>query len=373
MNAADPPSLPDSFATTVTRLGAATLGMLQAFEILQRRLHPPAIAGLREALRPLRERLRRALGEAQTADPPQALAGFHAQLCEAAGHAGEAGRLFCETGPPEGAAALVLRSLSEACRAQEALYPLRVVLPPVARFFAEAPLAERASELDPEAPAGIAVGIQVARGPEGGRGGFHLYVPERYRGDRPWPLVVALHGAMGSGADFLWTWLREARSRRFLLLAPTSRDTTWSMQGPDRDLPALLGMVRFVGERWNVDAGRMLLTGLSDGGTYALLAGLSEASPFPALACVSGVLHPSNLSRGNLGRARGRRVYVAHGALDWLFPPPLARLAVETLRGAGADVTHHEIADLSHTYPREENDAILRWLDPSLRPEADAS
>lgn len=364
------PALPSEFAVAVTRLGAATLGMLQAFEVLQRRLHPPAIQGLRSALEPLRQRLDAALAEARGMPAPQAIASFHAQLLEAAGRAAAAGRLFTEEGDPERATARVLQSLSEACRAQEALYPLRVVLPPVARFFAEPELAEHATSLDPAPPEGTAVGLQVARGSAGGRGGFHLYVPERYRGDAPWPLVVALHGAMGSGADFLWTWLREARSRRFLLLAPTSRDTTWSMHGPDLDGPSLQGMVRFVGERWNVDPGRVLLAGLSDGGTFALLAGLGEGSPFTALACISGVLHPANLSNGNLARARGRRIYVAHGALDWLFPPALARLAAETLREAGADVTHHEIEDLSHTYPREENDAILRWLDPSLVPVA---
>ena len=286
MSEAEGPSLPSDFAAAVTRLGAATLGMLQGFELLQRRLHPPAIPGLRGALEPLRERLAAALVEARRIPAPAALASFHAQLCEAADRAAEAGRLFCEAESPEGAAARVLQSLSEACRAQAALYPLRVVLPPVARYFAEPPLAECATALDPVAGEGASVGLQLARGPDGERGGFHLYVPERYRGDAPWPLVVALHGAMGSGADFLWTWLREARSRRFLLLAPTSRDTTWSMHGADRDGPALRGMVRFVSERWKVDASRVLLTGLSDGGTFALLSGLSEESPFTALACI---------------------------------------------------------------------------------------
>jgi hypothetical protein len=97
-------------------------------------------------------------------------------------------------------------------------------------------------------------------------------------------------------------------------------------------------MLRFVAERWNVDAARVCLTGLSDGGTYALLCGLGADSPFTALACVSGVLHPRNVSNGNLARARGRRVYLAHGALDWLFPVAVARMDA-TRRGAGADVT----------------------------------
>lgn len=346
------------------------LATLQAFEWVQRRLHPPALPGLRAAMGPLRDRLDAALEVARAASPPDGLAPFHAQLVLAAQHAARASDLFLTPAPPAEAVSRLLESFSASCRAQEALYPLRTALPPVARFFLEPTLHGVEVDLDPDPPEGIPTGILVARAGESERSGFHLYVPERYRPERAWPLVVALHGAAGRGGDFLYTWLREARSRGFLLLAPTSRESTWSMHGSDHDGPALAAMVETVRGRWSVDPARTLLVGLSDGGTYALLSGLGEASPFRTLACVSGVLHPSNLSNGNLGRARGRRIYVAHGALDWLFPPALARLSAETLRDAGADVTHHEIADLSHTWPREENDAILRWLDPALVPAA---
>jgi phospholipase/carboxylesterase len=59
-------------------------------------------------------------------------------------------------------------------------------------------------------------------------------------------------------------------------------------------------------------------------------------------------------------------VYLAHGSLDWLFPVSLARLAREALSRAGADLVYREIEDLSHTYPRDENDRILAWFDASL-------
>jgi len=191
-------------------------------------------------------------------------------------------------------------------------------------------------------------------------------VPEWLAGDAPRPLVVALHGGSGHGRDFLWTWLREARGRGFLLLSPTSVGSTWSLDAPPRDALRLRSMVDWVSARWPVDRERILLTGLSDGATFTLLAGLDEDAPYTALAPVSGVLHPLNFSTGNLARARGRRIYQVHGALDWLFPPALARLAREELERAGADLVYRELPDLSHTYPREANDEILRWFDPSL-------
>ena len=78
------------------------------------------------------------------------------------------------------------------------------------------------------------------------------------------------------------------------------------------------------------------------------------------------MLHPGNLVNGNLERAAGARIYLVHGTRDWMFPIATARLAARELRDAGADVTFREIADLSHTYPREENAHILEWFDPAL-------
>ena len=177
------------------------------------------------------------------------------------------------------------------------------------------------------------------------------------------PLVVALHGGHGHGRDFLWSWLREARSRGVLVLAPTSRDRTWSiMGGEDVDAEPLREMVASVAARYPVDRTRVLLTGMSDGATYALLCGLRDGMPFTHLAPLCGVLHPVLLANGDLARALGRPVYLVHGALDWMFPVHTARLARQALTAAGARLVYREIEDLSHTYPRDENPHILDWL-----------
>ncbi len=351
----------------MARAGAASLGALEALEAVARRLHPPQLSALREGLAPLATRAADASRSLAEARPPPELEPFHQQLALGVGEASEALALFTEAGDAPDAVGRVLGAMRRHCRAQEALYPLRQAFPPLGRHFAEPHWHERLAELDPEPAEGVSVGIHAAgSGDEPGRGGFHLYVPERYTADREWPLIVALHGGFGLGRDFLWTWLREARSRGALLLAPSSRDTTWSLNGPDVDAAALISMLDYVAERWRVDRGRVLLTGLSDGGTYTLLAGLAEGAPYSALAVVSGVLHPRNFATGNVARAAGRRIYIAHGALDWMFPVGLASAAAESLREAGADVAYHPIEDLSHAYPREENARILEWWDPQL-------
>jgi phospholipase/carboxylesterase len=207
------------------------------------------------------------------------------------------------------------------------------------------------------------VGVLHASNEREDRGGFSLYVPEQSDGQRPMPLVVALHGGHGHGRDFLWAWLREARSREVLVLSPTSRDRTWSiMGGDDVDAGPLRAMVESVASRYPVDRARVLLTGMSDGATYALLCGLREGMPFTHLAPLCGVLHPMLLANGDLVRARDMPVYLVHGALDWMFPIHTARLARQALAAAGARLVYREVEDLSHTYLRDENPKILDWL-----------
>ena len=357
----------DAYRRLVAESGGALLTALSGLEAALSRLHPPRIDSLREALAPAFSRLATAREALERAAPPAGLEDLHRHLAHVVALGGRALEAFLTPTAPAEAAPRILEAMRQHARAQEALYPLRRVFPPVSDFFLEPAARARAGTLAPAEEA-ESTGIQVAGDPDG-RGGFHLYVPESYGedgGGRAWPLVVALHGGFGHGRDFLWTWLREARSRRFLLLAPTSKDTTWSLMGPDRDGPALRSMLSFVGERWRVDPERVLLTGLSDGATFTLLAGLAEDAPYTALAPVSGVLHPGNFASGNLARAAGRRIYLVHGALDWMFPVALAREAAEILERHGAEVTYRELPEHSHTYPREENARILAWFDPEL-------
>jgi phospholipase/carboxylesterase len=90
--------------------------------------------------------------------------------------------------------------------------------------------------------------------------------------------------------------------------------------------------------------------------------GLGSDCRFTHLAPVAAAFHPMMMGFANPARLRGLPVHIVHGTQDWMFPPALARQAQQTLEQAGAAVTYREIADLSHTYPRDENPAILDWF-----------
>jgi phospholipase/carboxylesterase len=106
----------------------------------------------------------------------------------------------------------------------------------------------------------------------------------------------------------------------------------------------------------------MLLTGMSDGGTFSYVSGLQDNSPFTHLAPISASFHPMLLEGASRERLDGLPVYLVHGALDWMFPIDVAHMARDALSAAGVALEYRELADLSHTYPREENDRILSWL-----------
>jgi len=137
---------------------------------------------------------------------------------------------------------------------------------------------------------------------------------------------------------------------------------TWALTGPDPDTPNLARMLEEVGARWRINRKRLLLTGMSDGGTFSYVSGLEPGSPFTHLAPNAAAFHPMLASMADPQRVQGLPIHIGHGALDWMFPIEMAREARDALSRAGAAVVYREIEDLAHAYPRELNPEILTWL-----------
>ncbi len=339
---------------------------LEAMELLSRHLHPPILAQVIEAVGSPSPDLERQLEAGEGIVWPERLTPVRERLVTAMTATKEAfDSIHHAKENPQGvlAAYRSLRGWSAAC---ESLYPLAGVLVPVSRYFLEPEkrsdedLLRRlsAGALAQDANTGL---LQSSQEP-GARGGFSLYVPETYTPDVPHPLIMALHGGSGSGHRFLWSWVREARTRGAILVTPTARGDTWSMTNPDWDGDHLVRLVDFLKERWTIDPSRVLLTGLSDGGTFSYLLGFREGAPFTHIAPMAASFHPLLLQMVDRDRLAAIPVHLVHGALDWMFPVQMAREARDLLTAAGNRVVYREIADLSHTYPREMNSTVLDWM-----------
>lgn len=358
---ADHEALVDAITTTVPLL----LTTMEAIEQVQRNLHPTHHQRLGEAIAPFATDLANAAERFRALEFPDDIAALRDRL----DHGLEYALRACDglTRHEEGFGAL-MKAMRAQCRAQEYVFGLTSVLTPVSQYFLEVEARENRTLLEAlQAGAGREnTGLMSARNERETRGGFSLYIPEHLDETRPASLVVAMHGGTGHGADFLWSWVREARTRRFIVMAPTSQQDTWSLMGEEHDLGPLRSMIEHVKGLWPIDDEHILATGMSDGGTYALIAGLAEQSPFTHIAPFSGVLHPQLSADGSLARAAGKPVYLVHGTEDWMFPIEAAQMARHELESAGAKLTYREIEGLSHTYARSEHPALIPWFNPEL-------
>ena len=355
----------DAQIDAIARMLPALLRALDALAHVTRRLHPPILHRLVREVREAEADLRQAMAEFQVVDWPEAYTRLREPIDSASAAACQAfDGLKAAVDDPE-AMMLAYRALRFAPRAAEAIYPLAAHIQPISRYFldetakSDETLVQSLAAND-AAPA--QVGVMHGNNAKHERGGFSVYVPENYDAKLSYPVIVALHGGSGHGRAFLWNWLKQARSRGAILVSPTSLASTWSLMQPEIDGANIQAILSYVGEQWSLDRKRMLLTGMSDGGTFAYLCGLAKGAGFSHLAPMSASFQALMLEFADRERIAGMPIYLTHGALDWMFPVASARGARDALAAAGADVVYREIADLSHAYALEENIRILDWF-----------
>jgi phospholipase/carboxylesterase len=352
----------DALLDAVTALVPRLTGSLDELAEFARQFHPPRMRAMVAALGDDDFELVTALDQFRAAPWPAHLGEFRGRLDAAAVLALEARAGLREAAAAPDGRMTAFRALGRYPRAIEALYPIAGSLPSIGRWLLnpaqrdDDELLERLRHPRPD------TGVFHEHNERGQRGGFSVYVPEYTDAVTPMPLVMALHGGSGHGRQFLWSWIREARGRGVIVVAPTATGETWSLLNPPVDVDHTERVLARVRDRWSINPERMLLTGMSDGGTFTVVSGLLESSPFTHLAPVAATFDPILIDMSGPDRLTDLPVYLVHGALDWMFPVQIARIANAFLTTAGASVHYREIPDLSHTYPVEENDHIVDWM-----------
>ncbi len=229
---------------------------------------------------------------------------------------------------------------------------------------------------------------------------YALFVPRDYDGRRPFPLVVALHGAGSNhrhmlrrvfGLDNRAGETDEEASRNdlplpevpALVVAPYGRGEVMGWDGlGEEDVLRVLADVR---RAYKIDPARISLTGLSMGGGGTWTLGLRHPELFAALAPVCGVTDVRKwIERAERGdydenalealappafaeNAAGLRVFIFHGDADPVVPVTDSRRMVERFKALGwlgKTVTYTEYAGVDHhAWTRAYADAeLLRTL-----------
>lgn len=365
MSDSDTSGSSDELLDAITALVPTLMNALDGLSHAGRYLHPPVLQELLEVVEPLGPPLAEAVKQFDEPTWPEHMQAFRETLLLSADQALKAYSGLAEASQADDGVMSAYRALRFSSRAREALYPVAAALPPVSRFFLDPrhrddqAIVERAGAADTSLESR---GVMHVENDKSQRGGFSLYVPEYLDESERYPVVFALHGGSGHGRDFFWSWLPYARSHGFVLVAPTSSDRTWSLMEPETDSARLKAILDYAHEHWPIDGSRQLITGMSDGGTFSWLEGLFGDAGFTHIAPVSASFHPMILEGAEADRVAGLPVYLAHGALDWMFEVDSARAADRALRERGASVIYRELADLSHTYPVAESGLIGDWL-----------
>ena len=290
--------------------------------------------------------------------PPPGMDEKHQRLCDAVRELNQSYDLFMSKAGAEWTLAF-LHSRAAFCRALYQLYELRDQIPTIATHF----LIEDAQAPVPSAHGSAATGfIQHKR--DEARSDYTLYVPEDYSPDKPMPLIVALHGGYGQGYEYVWTWLRPARSHGYVVLAPKSLGNTWDMTVDSTDTQSVLRMLSEVTNEYSIDLARVYLTGLSDGGIFTYILGLEQSQLFRGLAPIAGVLHPAVDPMLRQGRGKDTPMLVIHGVQDFIFPVAFTRQTSDLLQKIGYQVTYKELPEWGHAYPYSINERmVLPWFE----------
>lgn len=354
-----------TYARQLEDVQRAVVQFLRALENAQQHIRFQRIG---DTQRELHESIGESLGNtADTLDlatPPADDSDLHGALAQSLVHMKAALQMFLsEASWPEFGAAF-MSSRSQQCQALEILYRWRAELPLVEPYFRlpDTPAVETDFE-GSASPGGPPVGI-LHRNQGPSHNNFSLYVPENYDQTRQWPLVVCLHGGHGRGDEYLWTWLRPARSRGYVVLSPKSIGPTWSIANPPRDVGSIVAMLDEVAATYTIDRRRIYLTGLSDGGTFSYLLGLEHADRFAGVAPIAGVLSPPIEPMLHAKQGIELPMHVIHGFHDAIFPVHTVRSTNKVLKSLGYDLTYTELPDWGHalTYAINEQ-LVLPWFE----------
>ncbi|MDX2016663.1 MAG: hypothetical protein SFY95_03360 [Planctomycetota bacterium] len=162
---------------------------------------------------------------------------------------------------------------------------------------------------------------------------YAVFVPPGLDVSAPVPLVVFLHGRGESGTDGLRQCsqglipaaLAEPARWPAVITAPQKPtfDAAWS------DLePAVLAMIREVRASANIDADRIVLTGLSQGGHGTWFIGSRNADLFAAIAPICGFHTGANAE----GLAR-LPIWAFHGLRDDVIPAERSSEMIQLVEG----------------------------------------
>jgi predicted esterase len=186
-----------------------------------------------------------------------------------------------------------------------------------------------------------------------------LYVPLGYSPEQPAPLAVMLHGAGGTAGHGLDIIRSRADEYGIIILAPASADYSWDIIAGENfgpDVVLIDAALDHVFTRYHIDPQRIAVGGFSDGASYALCIGLTNADLFTHVLAFSPGFYYTLEEHGAPG------VFISHGTTDHVLPiGPCSRRIVPKLTSRGLHPVYREF-DGEHILPPNVAGEAVKWF-----------
>ncbi|MDC1436007.1 esterase family protein [Gammaproteobacteria bacterium] len=217
---------------------------------------------------------------------------------------------------------------------------------------------------------------------------YHLNVPENYDPSRKYPVRFELHGGLG-GRTSNEPGGRESRdngrtrlegAEQIYIMPYASINQPWWDVSQVENIREILDLVK---REYNVDEDRVVLGGISDGGTGAWYVAMHENTRFASFYSFIGytmVLANPSISDGTsyLHNLLGKSWYAINGGRDRLYPTSRVTPFITYLQTKGIDIDYHPLRNGEHntrwwpewrdnfedfvaSHPRESNPASISW------------
>ena len=195
---------------------------------------------------------------------------------------------------------------------------------------------------------------------------YTLFVPKAYAPERPWPLVIGLHGGgpdgakgdevVGSGPSAMNFYRRQAMKRGFLVACPDALRAGWGNKVNEELVRDVIAEVTAL---YHVDLDRIYLTGHSMGGFGTWALGPRMAEMFAAVSPMAGA------GGGGVQRLVDTRtpIFIFHSADDFIAVGP-DRSAAKALKEAGADFVYTEFPNAGHGFPDSVQSELFDFFTP---------
>ena len=210
-----------------------------------------------------------------------------------------------------------------------------------------------------DVPTGV---VLLSRSADGEEFPYSLDVPTTYDPSHAYRVRVQLHGGVGAGEDNRRRGsgaIGELASDRVdgaagegqIYVLPTSwLDAPW---WSDRQLHNLRAILDRLKRTYNVDENRIVLSGVSDGGTASFYVAMRDPTPFASFLPLNGslmALAGRNFALGDLfpNNLLNKPFFVVNGERDVLYPSAAIEPIVKGLQRAGVEIAYRPQRGAEH-------------------------